>query len=277
MIGQFEYKGTHSNTYGVYFKSLKRPLMPPMKPKRMAISGASGSYDFGDNEYDNMEIRIRIAYIPMDPIERKQRARDISSWLSSKTWEKLIFGDEPDKYYLARVSGGVDLDNLISSGEAEVTFICQPFTYMLADTGDDPTWEEADFPWITDIPWSMIESYRFTATGTKSFTFENPGTRETNYRSPQGSKFNIIINGSWTTLSISLNSKKINYNQAVSSGMVTIDNVEMEVDLNGTNKLNAVSGDLATFFEVMPGNNVINLSGTGLDIEMTIDFSPMWI
>lgn len=276
MIGQFEYKGTHSNTYGVYFKSIKRPLMPPIKPKIMAIYGTSGSYDFGDNEYDNVEIKIRIAYIPEDIIERKQRARDISSWLSSNNWEKLILGDEPDKYYLARVSGGVDLENLIASGEAEVTFICQPFAYMVTDTATDDTWEQADYPWITDITWIMSDSYTFSATGTKLFTFNNPGTKSINYQSPQGSKSLIKINGSWTTLNLSLNGNTLTYTQP-GTGELIIDNLEMEATLNGTNALSAIDGDIEEFLEISPGDNIINISGTGINVEVTVDFAPMWI
>lgn len=277
MIGQFEYKGTHSSEYGVYFKSTKRPLMPSMKPKMLSMPGASGSYDFGNNEYDNTAIGIRLVYIPKSIVERKQRAREIAGWLSSKKWEKLILGDEPDKYYLARVNGEVDLDVLMSSGEANISFICQPFAYMVADTSADDTWEQADYPWITAIPWDNAGAYTFETKVNKIFTFENVGTRETNFRSPQGSKFNIQVKGSFTTLKLSLNGKALSYNQAVVSKTLTVDCVEMEVTLDGVNKLGVVTGDLGTFLEVVPGNNALTVSGTGMDIKVTIDFSPMWI
>ena len=277
MIGQFEYKSIHSSVYGVYFKTIKRPLMSPIIPKLVSINGSSGSYDFGDNDYGNVSIEVKIAYIPTSFIERKQRARQIASWLNSTTWQKLIFGDETDKYYLARVQGQVDLDALIVVGEANISFICQPFAYRVIDTSDDLTWDEADFPWITEVPWVMDEGFKFTVTSPGIFGFDNTGTKEINFRSPQGSKFDIRINGSFTTLSLALNGKILNYNQAVASGLVTIDNVNMEVDFDGINKLNVISGDIATFLTTIPGNNILNVTGIDLNVEVIIDFVPMYL
>ena len=276
MIGQFEYKGIHSSKYGVYFKSITRPLLPPVKPKMVNISGTSGSYDFGDNDYDNVIISIRIAYIPKNPIERKQKSREIAAWLSTDTWGKLILGDETDKFYFARVDGQVNLDALISSGEADITFICQAFAYMTTNTAIDPTWEEANFPWIIDIPWIMSGTYTFSATGPKTFIFDNPGTKEINYRSPQGSQSLIKINGSWTTLNISLNGNTLSFIEA-GTGELIIDNVEMEVKLDDINKLSAVDGDIDEFLTLIPGDNTIEINGTGLNVNVTLDFIPMWL
>lgn len=276
MIGQFEYKGIHSSTYDVYFKSGTRPLMPPMIPKTIS-TGASGAYDFGDNNYSPVKISGKIVFFPTNAIDRKQKAREIAAWLSSSKWERLIFGDETDKFYYARVYEQINLESLITTGEATVTFECQPFAYMVVDTGDDLTWEEADFPWITEIPWIMSEAYTFAVTGNTNCVFENPGTRKTYYKSPQGSKFDIVITGSFTTLTLSLNGNTLNYTEAVASGVVTIDNVNMEVDLGGTNKLSKVTGDLGEFLEVIPGSNTLAVSGTGLNISILVDFTPEWI
>lgn len=276
MIGQIEYKGINSGQFGVYFRSINRPLLPPMRSKTKIINGSSGAYDFGDNDFNPAKIEIRIAYVPTDYVEREQRKREIAAWLSSNTWQRLILGNEPDKYYLAKIYNQVDLDSFMASGEASVTFECQPFAYMIVGTGEDLTWEQADFPWITDMPWIMSEAYTFTATGTKNFTFNNPGTKEINFRSPQGSKSLIKVNGAWTTLSLSMNGKTLSYNK-VSSGELVIDNVEMEIELNGANVLADITGALADFLVIKPGDNIISVSGTGLNITVTIDFAPMWL
>lgn len=276
MIGQIEYKDIHSSVYGVYWKSGARPLMPPMVPKTVT-SGASGVYDFGDNNYSPVKISGKIVFFPTDAIDRKQKAREVAAWLSSDKWEKLIFGDETDKFYYARTYEQIDLEALTTTGEANITFYCQPFAYMAIDTSADLTWEEADFPWITAIPWVMSEAYTFAVTGNTDCVFENPGTRKTYYKSPQGSKFDIVITGSFTTLTLELNGKTLNYTEAVSNGIVTIDNVNMEVDLNGTNKLSKVTGDLGEFLEAIPGSNTLVVSGTGLNISILIDLTPEWI
>ncbi len=171
---------------------------------------------------------------------------------------------------------GIDFETLNRVGEADITFECQPFAYMTADTGLDYTWDEADFPWETELTWLTSTPYVFTATGTEEFAFSNPGTKEINYKSPQGSKSKIIISGTWTDFEISLNGKSLEYTEA-GTGTVTIDNVEMEVDLDGTNKLSVLDGDLDSFLTVIPGENTITITGTGLNVTVTIDIRPMWL
>lgn len=277
MIENFEFNNINSETFSIVCTSIKRPLIPSFHTRTIELRGQSGIYDFGGDEYESFDLTVSIAYIGDSLLEIRSKGREIASWLDTNQWGKLIIGDEPDKYYLARVSGKVNLETLKTIGQANITFICQPFAYMVAEIDADDTWDEADYPWVTPIPWNNEDNYTFATTTNKVFTFYNPGTKETNYRSPQGSRFKIKVTGSFTTLKISLNGKSINYNQAVSNGTVTIDNVEMEVKLNTTNKLNIVSGDLSTFLEVIPGNNNMVVTGTGLNIEVTIDFTPMWI
>ena len=122
----------------------------------------------------------------------------------------------------------------------------------------------------------MVQSYRFTATGLTNYTFENPGTQEIGCYSPQGSKFDIIVSGSWTTLELTLNGKTLEYTES-GSGLLVIDNVDMEVKLDGANKLSKLDGDVDSFLSVVPGENTIEISGTGLNVTVTIDFTPIWL
>lgn len=276
MINRFSYKSVNSISHEVYFKSLKSPLRASMKTRIVDLPQASGQYDFGDNEYDVITIEMNLVYMPTSLVNRKIKMREIADWLASDTWEKLILGDEPDKYYLARVSNEIDLERLTSSGEARVSFVCQPFAYMAEDINTDSTWEDASFTWLTSLTWGMSTNYSFSATGETSFTFNNPGTRAINYKSPQGSKFNIIIDGVFRNLTLTLNGKTLTHGDYLASGTFTIDNYNMEVNLNGDNDLSEMSGDLGTFLEILPGENTITVSGTSLDAEITLDFIPMW-
>lgn len=271
----FTFANIHSSKYGLYVRSDNRTITPSLRRKSIVIPEKHGTIDFGNNTYESRYITMHLSLVKKTMEDLRQQARDIAEWLTKDGL--LIFDDEPDKAYRAKVYHNIDIEEIGAYGKSKVTFTCQPFAYMVVDTGEDLTWDEADFPWITDIPWNMADSYSFTATSNRNFTFDNPGNKEINFKSPQGTKFNIIIKGSFTSLSLTLNSKKLNYNEAVSNGIVTIDNIEMEVNLNGSNKLNKISGDLATFFEVIPGNNTLGISGTGLNVEIILDFSPMWI
>lgn len=276
MIGNFEFNGIDSASYNLVCKSVNRPILPVIRPRMMEIYGKSGTIDYGGGEYATRPITMHIGYIGTNYIDLRSRARSIAAWLSTRKWAKLIINDEPDKFYLARVINGIDFETLNRVGEADIVFECQPFAYMAIDTGSDPTWEESDFPWETDIPWNMVQAYQFTATSENEFTFYNPGTYEIGCNSPQGSKFDIIISGSWSTLLLTLNGNTLEYTES-GSGELVIDNINMTAKLNGTNKLSALEGDIDSFLSIIPGENTITVSGSNLNITVTIDFRPMWL
>jgi phage-related protein len=198
---------------------------------------------------------MRITYIGTSFGELRSRARDIAAWLSASTWAKLIINDEPDKYYLAKVTSQIDMATIYEAGEAEITFDCQPFAYSVTES------EEV----FTGIA------------GATNCDFENPGTREINFKSPQGSKSLITVVGSWTALAFTLNGKTLNYDGAGSGQTLVIDNLEMEAELGSTNVFNNLDGDIDTFLEIIPGDNVFNVSGTGLNVTVTVNYIPLWM
>jgi phage-related protein len=194
-----------------------------------------------------------IAYIGTNYTELRTRARSLAAWLSVGAWSKLIINDEPDKYYLAKVTDEIDLKSLWEAGVAEITFDCQPFAYSVTE---------------------VVESVVLTTAGTKTFT--NLGTRTINRKSPQGSKFKIEVDGSWTTLSLTMNGKTINY-PVSGSGLLAIDNVEMEAHLDAVNKYGVVTGDVDTFLSLIPGSNTLTIGGTGINATVAIKYIPLWL
>lgn len=256
MIGAFIFNEVESSSFNLVCKSVKRPLLPAVKVRRVELTGISGVYDFDDDgiEYDMRSITMKIQYIGTSYEELRTRARQIAAWLSTSTWAKLRIHDEDDKYYLAKVTGEIDLDNLWESGSADVEFDCQPFAYSVTEE---------------------VEEFEVTALTAHEFT--NPGTRLINYKSPQGSKFKITLVGSWTTLSLMINGKTLNYPEAVVAGTLIIDNIEMECTLGGVNKFSILTGDIDTFLKIIPGDNTLTVNGTGLDLDVTVEYIPLWI
>lgn len=273
----FEFNGIDSSTYGIFCKSVNRPMLPTQRPRMIEIQGKSGVFDFGGGEYETRKIVLHITYVGTSIADLRIRARDIAGWLASPTWARLCIGDEPDKFYLARIVDEVGLKSLLVVGEADITFTCQPFAYQIIDTGaiDEPTWGGANFPWVISIPWEV--QYDFTATGETTFDFDNPGTVAIDKNSPQGSKSQIKVVGDWTTLELTMNGKTLSYTAAATNGTLIFDNVYLEVTIDGNNGLEFVEGDLDTFLPIMPGENTIGIDGAGLNVTVTMDFTPAWL
>ena len=171
MIGEFTFNNVASSTFKLVCKSVKRPLLPQAKTRRVELPGSSGAYDFDGVEYGLRSITMKIQYIGTSFEELRTRARSIAAWLSTAGGAQLMINDEPDKYYLARVTSEIDLETLFEMGSADVQFDCQPFALST-------TWK----------------TYTTMATGAKDFVFNNPGTRRIECRSPYGSKFKIEVN-----------------------------------------------------------------------------------
>lgn len=255
MIGAFIFNEVESSIFNLVCKSVKRPLLPAAKVRRVELTGISGVYDFDDEgtEYEMRSLTMKIQYIGTSYEELRTRARNIAAWLSTITWAKLRIHDEDDKYYLAKVTSEIDLESLWESGTADIEFDCQPFAYSV-----------------------MEVSHPFAVTGAINEEFAHPGTRLINYKSPYGSKFLIKVNGLWTTLSLGLNGKTLTYNTA-GNGLLIVDNIEMECTLGGANVFDNLGGDIDTFLKVIPGVNTLAVGGTGLNATITVEFIPLWL
>jgi phage-related protein len=167
----------------------------------------------------------------------------------------LIINDEPDKYYLAKISSDVDLESIWEAGTADIVFDCQPFAYAVT---------ESSFT-FSDI------------TGAGDYEFENLGTRIINFKSPQGSKSLITVTGSWTTLGLAMNGNALTYNTAGASAVLEIDNIEMEITEDDVNVFNNLGGDIDEFLDIIAGDNILTVTGTGLNVDIEVEFISLWI
>lgn len=103
------------------------------------------------------------------------------------------------------------------------------------------------------------------------------GTQELGIDAPQGSKFKILITGSFSTLSIAINGKTLSYTDDVDGETIVIDNIDMTVKKDGANALGNLSGDIDSFLKLIPGDNLVTITKIGGACSALFDFSPMWI
>jgi predicted phage tail component-like protein len=264
MIGAFKFNGVESSSFNLICKSVKRPLLPAAKPKRLDPPNLSGVYNFPGLEYSTRELSMRIVYLGTSFSELRTRARDIAAWLSVRepnSWGELIINDEPDKYYLARVEDEIDLSTMFEAGEAEIKFECQPYAYSVDE----------------------IELVYENITHNEICDFQNPGTRIIDYRSPDEGSFIIELDGSWDAgITLNLNSRNLIHNQAVSNKLLRISNIDMwatliEPGVGATNAYGDLDGDYDRFLHLVPGQNVLTIIGTNMNLDASIIFRPQWI
>ena len=274
MLG-FTYNGVHSDTYNIVAKSVDRSLLPTLTKREIEIPGRHGVYDFSENTYQQRYISVDLSYKASSYENIRTQMRSVSSWLSQSEYQSLFFDDEPTIYYLARVYQSLPLSNDKKLARTNVIFECQPFA--MYELSVAPVWGD-ELVWGDDIAWDNTSpSDVVTVTGATTHDLEYDGTQQIGADSPLDSLFNIVISGTFTTLSITMGGNTINYNEAISSEVVTIDNVNMSIDKAGTNKLSVCTGDLTKFFTVVPGTNEVSISGTGLNCEILFNYRKQYL
>lgn len=144
------YNAVSSNTYDIVAKSVNRALLPTLTKRELSIPGKHGTYDFGNNTYQNRIITVNMQYIGASFNNLRLNARNIASWLSQETYKELIFSDEPDKFYYAKIYGQVALENLLRLGKATIQFECQPHA-LLVVTSAEEIYLDDDLPLDMDL------------------------------------------------------------------------------------------------------------------------------
>jgi predicted phage tail component-like protein len=129
MIG-FTFNNAHSGAMGVVFKSTDRTLLPSKRVTQYTIPGKSGTYDIEDG-YENREITCELSFVGTNYHYEgvRTKARAVAGWLSGEGL--LVFDDEPEKAYIAKVITGVSIEQIAVTGRCEVAFTCAPFAESL--------------------------------------------------------------------------------------------------------------------------------------------------
>lgn len=111
------------------FSKIRRRILPPMNNHLVSIPGSDGVYDYGF-DYEGLLIEVDIMILGNGPTELRSRVRDLAEWLGQKETKELVFEDEPNMTYFARLSDSTDLEEVIHTGKGTLTFLCpKPFAY----------------------------------------------------------------------------------------------------------------------------------------------------
>ncbi len=125
----FTFANIHSSTYELYVRSDNRTIAPALRKNEFVIPGRHGTLDFGNNTYEPRFITMELFLVRKTMEDLRKQARDIAHWLSKSGL--LVFDDEPDKAYQAKVYNNIDIEEIAAYGKSMVTFECQPFAESL--------------------------------------------------------------------------------------------------------------------------------------------------
>ena len=248
-----KFNNKHSfEDFGLVLKSY-RNIKPSMRKREIEIPGKDGGYTFPSSTYDKRIINCKFSLIDCATLEElRLKAREISNWLSAEN-ANLEFDDEAGKIYTATVFSSIDAEEIATMQEFNVEFECQPFAF-----GETITYTE------------NVDSY-------KEFFITNIGTKPIHLGSQEGAFFIVKITGSFDDITITINETTINYTEPILDSEIVIDNCKGLVKKDGVNAIHNCSGDVGQFFTLSNGENRIEIDGTNLNCEVTIQFNPLWI
>lgn len=169
----FSFKGISSQDMGVKIITMSGAQRAPCEPEITSIPGRCNPLIFEKQERQTTEITAELL------VESPDKVRNIFSWLSGRG--KLIFSDEPDKYYNVISDDVISLQRIDERIQSfEIKFVCEPFAYSATN------------PFVS-TPMSMDDDMP-----TGSMTIINNGTAESEprwYFSLAG-KLRVTVNGS---------------------------------------------------------------------------------
>lgn len=99
-----------------------RPILPEIRDRLLHIPGRIGAHDFG-RELQPLYIPCKFLITGANVTALTAYARAIAAWLNVPEAKELIFGDEQDKFYMARPTGLTDRWQMVQLSRGEVTFL----------------------------------------------------------------------------------------------------------------------------------------------------------
>jgi len=287
----FSYNNISSRTYNIVAKSVNRPMLPVLRKRELVIPGRHGAYDFSDNTFDKRFIEVELRYVGTSISELRTRARTIAYWLSGYSGTKnLVFSDEPDKWYVAKIYSEVDLQNFFRLGEATVLFECQPFAYATLDEYDETYNYDAGYEYDSGLIYPnqrTVYDWYFLA---PFFNVRHPDSREWcgfpwTYNPHMTSLYNHATIETPFTITIygqvenpriyqETTSAEFTISAALTANTLVIDSENYTVTLDGVNYLSKMTGD---FLNLEVGANGFFFYGVSPHAEVTFSWNHRWL
>lgn len=254
-VNQFSYGGIESGIFSISCGTERHSILPQKRKYVQEIIGYDGVADFEIEGYDVRVITLPIYYDGSWADLRANRER-IAAWLYNNGKPKrLVFGNAPDRYYLAKIYAALDFDVAKDRYIGDIQFECNPpWQYLLDGTQLSPEqviWLNCD----TDTNQFIKE---FVANG--SMKFINTGR-------PVKPIIKVLGNiRSGITLCCGEQRFKLNTDVVFDGFAVDCNNETITRLSDGANLYEFIDPIDDTFFEFPYGNIELNLSMPGINL-----------
>lgn len=111
-----------------------RPSKPAPEMEYETVKVPGGKTLYREKGYNDIEIEVSMNFISKKPSEWDNHWRKIKKWLLSSGSQKLQFSDDLEAFYIVNQVIIDTPERLIrKAGQFTVTFICEPYTYIVAE------------------------------------------------------------------------------------------------------------------------------------------------
>ena len=265
-IEDFSFAGTNlKRTPLAFLQDVDRPLTPEKEFTEYKIPSRDGSYIF-ENSYERLKIKVKIRIKALKSERPRIYRQLISPWLNIEA--PLIFDDEPDKFYKARILNSIGYDERDYFNEISITFLCEPFKYQIHGDARDLITAQA----------TMQTSGATMITNKDSFaSITAPRTGTINNNGNMTCKPIIRLIGSANLLTIKV--------MEFACSIADIKNEEVFIDCEkmivyksqGTKKVNRLGSFTGRFPEIVPGQNDVAFGGNGLKIDVEFIYHNTYV
>lgn len=238
------------------------PALPSVTNTSETVPGRHGAVDFGGwLEPRVFVIRCmfqRQSYPDLKTAIRKLNRLLIDEFGKMRTF-RLRFGDDPDVYYNVRLTSEIPVERVAGLGIFEMEFTAfDPFGYTTA-TIDEVLWGSETVYFTAAYPMGLGDS------GPKTVT--DPITLS-RYVDGLSVRPIITIDGTASSITLTCNGKSISFG-AFTDASIVIDCEKYRVTKDGVSAFKSMTGD---FFTLKTGENVVDITGTNLNVIINVTY-----
>ena len=266
----------HSRDFILCMVSDNRGIFSAVSRKMVQVPLLHGSVDFGLDTYNEQPLKVTFSYNFHNDVNKLRLfARDIRGWLyNDGNYYDLIFDDEPDRKYKAKVVNAIDLSQTATKGSFSVEFLCNPPNQFLLDnTPVTLADEQARLLWDTATLDGIQYLQEFT-TSYSTMRFTNGGSAAVK---PIIKLIGKIPNGTLLTLG----TQNWQYSSSISNDSIIIDcqNETVKRGSDGANIFGSVNSAMHDFFVLPSGQIEISVTAIGVGVYpnsliVAVEFLP---